>query len=211
MATHTRRLRIDFLYLDLETCSRCRATDTALLQALELAHPVLEATGMGVAVNKTLVGDEGEAREHGFVRSPTIRINGIDIAGELVESACDTCAEACACDGEVDCRDWLWRGERSTEPPVGLIVEAIMGHAFGAVAAMDSPAPPAPVEVPQNLSRFFASKAASRPVPYTEHCCDPAEQLLRAGGQGALLRAHCDRRQRMRVPLSKSSASCDPA
>jgi uncharacterized protein DUF2703 len=176
MATPTRRLHIDFLYLDLDTCSRCRATDTALLQALELAHPVLEATAIAVAVNKTLVGDEGQAREQGFVSSPTIRINGIDIAGELVESACDTCAEACACDGEIDCRDWLWQGERSTEPPVGLIVEAIMGHAFGAVPG-GAPAPsPGTTEVPENLSRFFASEAANRASPGALHCCEPAER-----------------------------------
>lgn len=176
MATSTRQLQIDFLFLDLDTCTRCRATDTALLQALEVAHPALEVTGIGVTVTKTLVTDERRAREHGFVSSPTIRINGVDISGRLVESACDTCAEACACDGEVDCRDWVWRGERSTEPPVGLIVEAIMGHAFADAPRVASPAPPATIEVPENLSRFFASRAANQPAPDVTRCCESAEQ-----------------------------------
>ena len=60
----TRSLQIDFLYLDLDTCTRCRATDATLLEALERT----------------------QARALGFVSSPTIRINGVDIAGELVES-----------------------------------------------------------------------------------------------------------------------------
>jgi hypothetical protein len=168
-------VRIDFLYLDLDTCTRCRTTDTTLFRALELTHPALEAAGVGVTVTKTLVGDERQAQAYGFVSSPTIRINGVDIAGQLVESACDTCAEACSCEGKIDCRDWIWRGERSTEPPVGLIVEAIMGQAFGTEAAVASP-PPATMEIPENLSRFFASKAANEASTHVTNCCGPAEQ-----------------------------------
>ena len=77
----------------------------------------------------------------GFISSPTIRINGVDIAGELVESACDSCSESCACNGGVDCRDWVWQGQRSQEPPVGLIVEAIMRHAGGTNPGSATPSP----------------------------------------------------------------------
>jgi hypothetical protein len=62
-------------------------------------------SGVTVSVTKTLVASEAQARALGFVSSPTIRINGVDIAGELVESACDSCSESCACNGGVDCRD----------------------------------------------------------------------------------------------------------
>jgi hypothetical protein len=127
----TRSLQIEFLYLDLDTCTRCRATDATLLEALHRTRPALDAAGVTVSVTKTLVASEAQARALGFVSSPTIRINGVDIAGELVESACDSCSEGCACNGGVDCRDWLWQGERSQEPPLGLIVEAIMRHAGG--------------------------------------------------------------------------------
>jgi hypothetical protein len=41
------------------------------------------------------------------------------------------CLDACACNGEVDCRDWVYQGSRNTEPPVGLIVEAIVRHSEG--------------------------------------------------------------------------------
>jgi hypothetical protein len=103
----TRSLQIDFLYLDLDTCTRCRATDATLLEALQRTRPALDAAGVTVGVTKTLVASEAQARALGFVSSPTIRINGVDIAGELVESACDTCSETCACNGGVDCRDWV--------------------------------------------------------------------------------------------------------
>jgi Domain of unknown function (DUF2703) len=127
----TRSLQIDFLYLDLDTCTRCRATDATLLEAIERTRPALDAAGVTVSVTKTLVASEAQAQALGFLSSPTIRINGVDIAGELVESACDSCSESCACNGGVDCRDWVWQGERSQEPPLELIVEAVMRHAGG--------------------------------------------------------------------------------
>ena len=86
-----------------------------------------------------------------------IRINGVDIAGQLVESACDSCSETCACNGGVDCRDWLWRGERSHEPPLGLIVEAIMRHAGGPDPASPLASPPSSATVPANLRQYFAA------------------------------------------------------
>jgi hypothetical protein len=41
----TRHLQIDFLYLDLETCTRCRATDATLLEAIQRTRPALDAAG----------------------------------------------------------------------------------------------------------------------------------------------------------------------
>jgi Domain of unknown function (DUF2703) len=172
----TRTLQIEFLYLDLDTCTRCRATDATLLEAIDRTHPALEAAGMAVSVTKTLVTSEAQARGLGFVSSPTIRINGIDIAGELVESACDSCSETCACNGGVDCRDWVWRGERSHEPPLGLIVEAIMRHAGGNSSGSATSSPPGAGTVPANLRRYFAAQAADAPGA---NCC--GEGMAAAG------------------------------
>ena len=169
----TRELQIDFLFLDLDTCTRCRATDATLLEAIERTRPALEAAGVVARVTKTLVSNEAAARELGFVSSPTIRVNGVDIAGELVESACDTCSEACGCAGGVDCRDWIYRGERSTEPPLGLIVEAIMRRALGADPAGSHTAEPGPRDVPTNLRGYFAAAAAAIPA---SDCCPPDVQ-----------------------------------
>jgi uncharacterized protein DUF2703 len=156
----TRMLQIEFLFLDLDTCTRCRATDAALLEAIERTRPALEAAGIAVSVTKTLVASEAQAQALGFISSPTIRINGVDIAGELVESACDSCSEACACNGGVDCRDWVWRGQRSHEPPLGLIVEAIMRHAGDADPGSPPGSPPQAGTVPANLQQYFAATGA---------------------------------------------------
>jgi hypothetical protein len=173
-ATPTRTLAIEFLFLDLDTCTRCRATDATLLAALQRTRPALEAAGVTVSVTKTLVANESQARALGFISSPTIRINGVDIAGELVESACDSCSEGCACNGGVDCRDWVWQGQRSQEPPLGLIVEAIMRHASGTDPDRATLSPPGSGGVPANLRQYFA--AATVDTPQAADCCSLEEQ-----------------------------------
>jgi hypothetical protein len=90
-------IEVDFLYLDLTTCSRCRGSDAALDEAVEIVRPVLEMMGASIEVRKTLVETEEQARALGFVSSPTIRVNGRDIAGEPIESSCEC--------GGVDCRE----------------------------------------------------------------------------------------------------------
>jgi uncharacterized protein (UPF0371 family) len=109
-----RELVIDFMYLDLETCTRCRGTDANLEAALAEVERVLEAAGATVSVRKTLIASAEQARALGFVSSPTIRVNGQDIALELRESSCAECGEACGCEGAIDCRVWVWRNQEYT-------------------------------------------------------------------------------------------------
>ncbi len=176
----SRTVEVDHLYLDLTTCSRCRASDATLDAAVEIVRPVLDSLGASIEVRKTLVEAEEQARALGFVSSPTIRVNGRDIASELIESSCSECGELCGCDGGVDCRVWNYRGERHTEAPTGLIVEAILAELGPSGTARSGETPVA--EVPENLKRFFAGAAAARGVSSccsTEEqatCCDPAEK-----------------------------------
>jgi hypothetical protein len=173
-ALPTRQLQIDFLFLDLETCTRCRATDATLLDAIERTRPALDAAGVAVSVTKTLVASEAHARELGFVSSPTIRINGVDVAGELVQSACDTCSQ---------------------EPPVGLIVEAIMRHASGVDHGAAAVPPPGSGTVPANLRRYFAAAAgqATECCTAEEHagCCGPEHKAACCGNGVAASSCGC--------------------
>jgi len=75
-------LLIDFMYLDLTTCDRCLGTERNLEAALEKVRDALATTGARVEIRRTLVETEAQARELAFVSSPTIRINGQDIALE---------------------------------------------------------------------------------------------------------------------------------
>ncbi|MBA2519563.1 MAG: DUF2703 domain-containing protein [Chloroflexia bacterium] len=169
----TRELVIDFMYLDLETCTRCRGTDANLEAALADSTRVLDAAGVDVSVRKTLVASAEQARALGFVSSPTIRVNGRDIALELRESSCAECGEACGCDGDIDCRVWVWQGQEHTQAPTAMIVDAILREAYSNQERAAASAPGA-AGVPGNLERFFAGKA--RLVAPDAGCCSPAEQ-----------------------------------
>jgi hypothetical protein len=171
MPASPQQLVIDFMYLDLETCTRCQGTDANLEAALAEVGRVLEAAGAAVSVRKTLVASAEQAQMLGFVSSPTIRVNDTDIALELRESSCAECGEACACDGGIDCRVWVWQGQEHTAAPTAMIVDAILREAYGAGERSLAPVPGA---LPENLERFFAGKAQL--AADEASCCSKSEQ-----------------------------------
>jgi hypothetical protein len=169
----TNKVEIDFMYIDLETCTRCKGTDANLSIALDSAAKVLEASDVEVTIRKTLVDTEQKALELGFVSSPTIRVNGSDIALELRESSCATCGEACGCDGEIDCRVWVYQGQEYTTAPVGMIVDAILFAVYSQRETAAKPQAQTVKAVPENLKLFFASKAAK-----LQSCCSTEKQAV---------------------------------
>jgi hypothetical protein len=132
----TATVDVELLYLDLDTCDRCQATDRNLATALEAVSGVLRAAGREVTVRKTHVTDKEQAVRLGFVSSPTIRVNGRDIAPKLEESACGACSSIAGT--EVDCRAW---GEE-TSAPVMTIVDAILRAVYGNAGGGASEPPP---------------------------------------------------------------------
>jgi hypothetical protein len=167
-----RRLQIDFLFLDLTTCARCRGTGRSLESALLLVREVLEATGIEVEVNQVQVESARQARELRFESSPTIRVNGRDVALELRESRCGegTCTDGCG--GQIDCRVWVHDGREHTVAPVAMIVDAILRVIYGGPPVGDG-VEAEPYELPANLERFFAGTTAEpREIA---SCCSPAE------------------------------------
>jgi len=152
-----RRIEIDFLFLDLKTCTRCVGTDKNLEQALAAVERVLRMADTELSVNKILIDSPEKAHTHRFVTSPTIRVNGRDIALETKESQCDSCTDLCGCAEGTNCRVWLYRGEEYTEAPVAMIVEAILQEVFRAPQAV-APTGFAYEAVPENLERFIESR-----------------------------------------------------
>ena len=190
-------IEVNFLYLDLITCSRCRDTETSLDAATEAIRPALNLAGVSLEVRKTLLETEEQARALRFVSSPTILVNGRDIAGELIESSCPECGELCGCDGGLGCRVWDYRGERHNEAPAGLIVEAILAEIGrkGAALSKETRSEETPVtKVPENLKRFFTGAGASRS---TLSCCSTEEQAT-----------CCDSAENASCCGSSSSSSC---
>ena len=166
-----KKVGIEFLYLDLDTCTRCRGTDANLNAALGAVQAVLKASGTEVLLRKILVDSEATEQKHRFVSSPTIRVNGRDIALELRETPCDSCTEACGCNGEVDCRVWLYEGKEYDEAPVPLIVNAMLTEVYSGPGSADRVAAPG-YALSENLRRFFAVKTAKN----VESCCSAKDK-----------------------------------
>lgn len=151
-----KRLDIDFLYLDLSVCTRCKGTDASLEAAVAEVAQILEATGVPVVVKKIHVKSEEQAAALGFLVSPTIRVNGRDIQMSFRESRCESCGSLCECEGGVSCREWEYQGQWYAVPPKGLIIDAILKEVYGGAMIERESAHQTGV-VPDNLRRFFAS------------------------------------------------------
>ena len=155
-------LKIDFLFLDLSTCTRCLATDEELTKALDVLSGVLRMLGHSVQVNKVNITTPELAVQYRFVSSPTIRINGIDICDNVQENDCSDCGDLC--DTSVDCRVFVYKGKMYEQPPAAMIVDGILRVLYGQTQPVDEK----PYVLPDNLSRFFTASARG------ESCCPPA-------------------------------------
>jgi hypothetical protein len=146
-----KQIVIDFLYLDLTVCTRCQGTEASLEDAINEASTVLRAAGYVIVVNKINITSEILAIEYQFVSSPTIRINGRDIAMEVKETVCEDCGDICG-DSSVDCRVWTYEGTDYNVPPKEFIINAILKEVYS-----DQPSAENSKEykLPQNLKKFF--------------------------------------------------------
>lgn len=147
-----KELVIDFLYLDLTVCERCQGADSNLDGAIKDVSHVLNAAGYHVRVNKVNISSEELAKEYKFLSSPTMRINGVDIALDEKESDCKGCGDLCG--DSVDCRVWEYEGIEYTEPPKEMIINAILKAVYGGQSI--SQASQMEYTVPENLKVFFA-------------------------------------------------------
>lgn len=135
MTKKIKKLKIDFLYLDLSICERCGATDKVLNDALSELKPELKAAK--VIINKIKIKNDEQARKYDFVRSPTIRINGVDIekilTGKLniknnyCESCVSICGDSCSesTGGGTQCRVVEYKGKTYEAVPKEMIKDAI--------------------------------------------------------------------------------------
>jgi len=185
------KLLIELLFLDLTRCGRCRAADRNLKAALDLVRDELEATGIEVELARIHVQSAQQAGELRFESSPTIRVNGRDIALELRESSCgsEVCTDGCG--EQIACRLWVHHGQDYASPPVAMIVDAILREVY-AEHAMEHPAHAQPYALPENLARFFAGKAAAAArtaaccsAEEQRSCCDPADKAGCCGTSSA--------------------------
>ena len=151
-AVKSQEIIVEFLYLDLNVCERCMGTEQNLEAAIARVSPVLEGSGILVRLEKRLIDSEAAAVANRFVSSPTIRIDGRDLAEAVTESCCQDCGDLCG--DSVDCRTWSWQGQTWDQPPVDMIADGILRAAFRKEPYCAGE-PAAAYVLPENLKRFF--------------------------------------------------------
>lgn len=149
------KITVDFLYLDLSVCERCRGTDSNLDDAISDVSSVLTSAGYDVVVNKVNITSADLAEKYTFMSSPTIRINGKDIEADVMESNCTDCGSLCG--DSVDCRVFTYEGTDYDSMPKGMIVNAILREVYG--SKPEQPKTELSYVLPENLRMFFESQS----------------------------------------------------
>jgi len=149
------RVTIEFLYLDLRECDRCKGTSEQLESALPIIAQALEASGFEMEVYRIHVQSVQQATALGFVVSPTIRVNNRDIQFNWRETPCDPCSKGCA--SKVSCREWEYQGRWYEVPPKELMIRGILREVYGQ-SERATPEAHGTAEFPDNLKQFFANK-----------------------------------------------------
>ena len=134
---------IDFLYLDLQTCAKANDTLASLNEAIDELSHILNSSGLYIEVRQTQIDSVVSATQHQFICSPTIAINGVDIAEPHGSSVDDT-----------NCRVWLYKGAEYDTAPKPLIISAIQKAIYDATI----PIIERPYSLPPNLKKFFDTK-----------------------------------------------------
>ena len=162
-----KEVKIEYLYLDLDTCDRCVGTDAVLEDVIVELTPALELAGYSVSYSKIKIDNEELAVQHRFVSSPTIRINGRDICDEVKESDCGCCGEISGT--QVDCRVFEYEGNLYEVPPKAMLAEAILRNALSDAESCSCGC--GCYEVPDNLRNFFEGKAKKETCCCGSSCC----------------------------------------
>lgn len=148
-----KKIIVEYLYLDRETCDRCVGTDNALDEVMKVLIPTLSIAGFEVEYNKIEMKTAEIAEQYKFISSPTIRVNGHDICKSIVENNCGCCSDISGTD--VNCRVFEYDGELYEVPPKEMLAKAILNAVFEQAEISYSCEE---YELPKNLKEFYEGK-----------------------------------------------------
>lgn len=154
MVKTSKKVLLEYLYLDLKTCDRCMGTDGVLDEVLLTLTPALKLAGYEVEYNKIEMETAELATKYHFLSSPTIRVNGQDVCASVKENGCGCCSEISGSD--VECRVFEYDGEIYEVPPKEMVAEVILKTVFGPPEGACSRNNE--YELPDNLRAFFEGK-----------------------------------------------------
>jgi hypothetical protein len=165
--TKTKKVLLEYLYLDLQTCSRCIGAEQVLDEVVTTLRPALQLGGYEVDYRKIKMETPELAKQYQFQSSPTIRVNGRDVCSAVQESNCDCCSDISGTD--VDCRIFEYNGEKYEVPPKEMLAEAILQAVFAfreEACSCDSE-----YELPENLRTFYIGKSNKSSCDHGNSCC----------------------------------------
>jgi glutaredoxin len=162
-----KKVAVEYLYLDLETCDRCIGTDKVLDEVMMILTPALSIAGFAVEYHKIEMKTAEMAEQYKFLSSPTIRVNGHDICQSVAENSCGCCSDISGT--EVNCRVFEYNGERYEVPPKEMLAEAILNAVFGQVETGCCSC--GEYELPENLKAFYAGKKNKSSCSCGGNCC----------------------------------------
>ena len=143
--------KIEYLFLDLNTCDRCVGTDGVLDEVMEMLKPVLEVAGYRVIYQKKEISDVQLTKKYRFLSSPTILVNGQDIFGTITESDCGCCGDIAGV--QVDCRVFEYNDKLYEVPTQEMLTDAILKTIYNPSYDCSQE-----YQLPENLKRFFEGK-----------------------------------------------------
>jgi hypothetical protein len=192
-AKPSKQIDVVLLALDLSTCSRCVGTANNLRTAISLVSDLFRELGTEVVYHETVVATAEQAVRLRLRSSPTVRINGRELAVELRESPCKDCGELCACGDGMNCQVWLWNGVEHLEAPIGLLLDALLKE----YAQIDPSTKQAirPFSLPENLRAFFSARDPSAKQENAccdeTVCCEPSDKAACCGQDSAAPSCGC--------------------
>lgn len=151
--TPEKKVVIEYLYLDLQTCDRCIGTDNVLGEVMLTLTPALKLAGYEVEYKKVEMETAEIAERYQFLSSPTIRVNGQDICQSIAENSCGCCSEISGSD--IDCRVFEYNGENYEVPPKEMLAESVLLAVFG---QSEPGCSCGGYDLPENLKTFYEGK-----------------------------------------------------
>ena len=164
--TSDKKVIVEYLYLDIDTCDRCIGTDTVLDEVMMTLTPAFNLAGYEVVYNKTKMETAEIAIKHHFISSPTIRINGNDICQSVSENSCGCCSDISGTD--VDCRVFEYNGKNYEVPPKEMLADAILKAVF---VQDERRCSCGEYELPENLQEFYEGKKKKSGCSCGGSCC----------------------------------------
>ena len=164
--TSKKKVVVEYLYLDIETCGRCIGTDNILDEVMITLTPTLNIAGFEVEYNKIEMNTAEVAKQYKFLSSPTIRVNNQDICQSVEENSCGCCSDISGTD--VNCRVFEYNGQTYEVPPKEMIAKAILNEVLGYTEAGYSCEK---YELPGKLREFFEGKKNKSDCSCGGNCC----------------------------------------